>query len=124
MAPQHDLQASNTVGDMSPRSMSAAMPATRLVQLAVPKNAREGDRIQVHTECGSFEVPLTSKASTLRPGKQINVDIPVPPDFGTTKKLVVDRCKVYHCRDLFPSLSTASFSPGVCRGSICAMARK
>ena len=82
----------------SPRASSAAAaasgPPVRIVQLAIPSNAREGDVLLVQTEHGQVEVPIRAKIATLQPGKQIHVEVPVPADLEPSKKLVVEDVKV------------------------------
>ena len=74
--------------------MRTADTPTRLVQAAVPTNALEGDVLLIQTEIGLFEVPIRAKSNTLRPGKQIHVDIPVPADFDKSRKLAVGGTEV------------------------------
>ena len=78
----------------SPTSASNIGP-TRLVQVKVPQNALENDIIFLETEQGVFQVPLSKRNGTMRPGKMIHVDIPVPLDFAKTKKLDVQSAKLY-----------------------------
>ena len=82
----------------SPRASSGAAaasgPPVRIVQLAIPSNAREGDVLLVQTEHGHVEVPIRAKIATLQPGKQIHVEVPVPADLEPSKKLVVEDVKV------------------------------
>ena len=68
--------------------------ATRLVQVKVPEYAKEGDLLLVQTELGLFEVPISEKLKTLRPGKQVNTDIPVPEEWAADKKLEVQGVKL------------------------------
>ena len=87
-------RASSLGGSSSSPTASSNLMPTRLIQLAVPANAREADVLVVETELGLFKVPLKAKAGNLRPGKQIHVDIPVPLDHDKAKKLVVKSSKL------------------------------
>ena len=41
------------------------------------------------TDAGVFDVPVGAKSGTLKPGKEIKVDIPVPDDFSGEKLTIV-----------------------------------